>query len=580
MRRFFQQIDLADSFRRFPLPAGIAVLATACAIILIAYDGDAGTEMATVLRLLIVFYYGFLGAIISRLVGEARESRRIEWFGIAKTAVLCTIGYFLLPHDFDLRNTGLFRLPYYLLGLALILHLMIAYVPFLTRGSDGDFWEYNRKTFVRFVESAFFSGVLFLALSLAIVALRELFKVDIDGRTYGYLAVSLFGIFHSWYFLSKYPVLEYDDEVERPLSAFLVFSQYILIPVTAIYMLILYAYGAKVLIEWELPRGWIGNLSLWFSVIGVFTYLLNYLNPRFGEKTFVRLFIKYFWLILIVPAILLVVSLSRRISEYGVTEERYILAMITSWIVLMILLYGIMRWRSLKWLPLSLSLFAFVGLFGGPLSMFGCTLRSQQDRLKALLDESGLLSDRGISDTISHSVIYDQLRFMDRRSDLQFINAWLDAPIVLEDESDTMSTTNLQIIADHFGLDSQHRYDDRQYFNYYGDHGLSIDIQGFDDLIVIKDNQYSNVPKKTEAIYLEEGLLYYRSDDQAILIDLRYEVSEWTKGISHDRPMPPILRELGDIQLQLHITQLNGHRYSHGGYMIDDIGGFALIRYQ
>ena len=152
-------------------------------------------------------------------------------------------------------------------------------------------------------------------------------------------------------------------------------------------------------------------------MIGVFTYLLNYLNPRFSNRTFVRQFIKYFFIVLIVPSILLTISLFRRISDYGVTEERYALAMIASWLVLVIFLYGILRWRSLKWLPISLSALVAFGLFAGPWGIFGATLNSQQGRLYDMMHPIGLLDGDGEPVDSVLINIHNQLRYLDERSD-------------------------------------------------------------------------------------------------------------------------------------------------------------------
>jgi len=244
----------------------MAIIATALAIKIISTDGDVGTEMAPIVSLMVVSYFLFLGGLISRLIRESRENATSELVSIGVFGALAILIFILLPDDYDLLNTKLFRFPFFFFGIAAMLHLIIAYVPFISRGSDGDFWEYNRKVFIRIVESGFFSGVLYLAILLAMVALDKLFGVEFEGRVYGYVAVSVFGIFNSIYFLSKFPALDYDDQVERPLSAFLVFTQFLLIPITIIYMIILYAYGIKILLDGQLPRGWIGHISSIISI--------------------------------------------------------------------------------------------------------------------------------------------------------------------------------------------------------------------------------------------------------------------------------------------------------------------------
>jgi len=559
----------------------MAIIATALAIKIISTDGDVGTEMAPIVSLMVVSYFLFLGGVISRLIRESRENATSEFVSIGVFGALAILIFILLPDDYDLLNTKLFRFPFFFFGIAAMLHLIIAYVPFISRGSDGDFWEYNRKVFIRIVESGFFSGVLYLAILLAMVALDKLFGVEFEGRVYGYVAVSVFGIFNSIYFLSKFPALDYDDQVERPLSAFLVFTQFLLIPITIIYMIILYAYGIKILLDGELPRGWIGHLSLWFSVIGVFTYLLNYLNPRFSNRAFVRQFIRYFFIVLIVPAILLMISLFRRITDYGVTEERYALAMIASWLVLVIFLYGILRWRSLKWLPISLSALIAFGLCAGPWSIFGATLNSQQGRLYDMMQSNGLLDldeDAELVDSILIN-IHNQLRYLDERSDMTFINDWITSPISLKNEKVKQDTSNYQLIADHLKIPNKYQNYAREYQNFsiQGRGDFSESIEGYAHMNVF--NVPPHIKKDDDAARLQFGKLYVSYLETEYPIDLDEQIKQWMSTQSSMDDWHTIPVAMGEHNGNLYFSELSGERhFKTDSISIHHARGFLLIK--
>jgi hypothetical protein len=575
MISYLQRLDLFQAFRRFPVPSAMAIITTLLAITLISVDGDIGSEMAAVVSAMIVGYFLFLGGIIARLIRESQQSKTTEYVSLGFCGVLGAIIFIVLPQDYDLLNTKLFRLPFFLLGVSAVMHLVIAYVPFISKGSDGDFWEYNRKVFIRIVESGFFSGVLYLASLLALVALDKLFDIDFDGRIYGYVGVSIFGIFNSIYFLSKFPALDYDDHVERPLSAFLVFTQFLLIPITVIYMVILHAYGIKILLDGELPRGWIGNLSLWFSVIGVFTYLLNYLNPRFSKRVFVSQFIRYFWLVLIVPAILLMISLFRRINDYGVTEERYALAMIASWLVMVILLYGILRWRALKWLPISLSVVIAFGLFSGPLSIFGATLSSQKQRLNDMMTTAGLIGEGERELGLNQSDILNQLRYLDDRSDMMFINDWIDSPIGFRDESVKLDTTNNQRVVYRYGL----RYDafSGEYFSIGSGGDFTTSIEEYRLLRSFRIH-HDQLNEHREAAHIIDGQLFINVDGDSYAVSLKDSVMIWmVEDDPRDQPyrLPVSLgTDLGDI----YFSQLQGEKHGIDSIKINQASGLLLIR--
>lgn len=580
MIKYLKQFDLFQAFRRFPVSSLMAFVTTVLAIKLISADGDIGSNMAAVVSSMVVGYFLFVGGIISRLIRESRQNAASELVSLAVFGGLAIIIFVLLPEDYDLLSTKLFRFPFYFFGISAIMHLVIAYVPFITRGSDGDFWEYNRKVFIRIVESGFFSGVLFLAMLLALVALDKLFGIEFDGRIYGYVAVCIFGIFNSIYFLSKFPALDYDDHVERPLSAFLVFTQFLLIPITIIYMVILYAYGVKIVLDGELPKGWIGNLSLWFSVIGIFTYLLNYLNPRFSHRKFVSQFIRYFFVVLIVPAILLMISLFRRISDYGVTEERYALALIASWIVLVIFLYGILRWRSLKWLPVSLSLVIAFGLFSGPLSIFGATLSSQEQRLHEMMTSAGLIGEGALDLDSTQNEIIDQLRYLDDRSDLSFINDWVESPIDFKDESIKLETSNAQLAAQHFDLTKNGYYNysnnGKRYFSVHSKGDYSDTIEDYRYLISfnVHDNEISHPNSRT---YINEGQLYVNYDSANYAISLQDSIEIWQDDPTSDQ-LYQLPVSLGDNKGDMYFIRVEGEQYGMDSILINYANGFLLIR--
>jgi predicted Na+-dependent transporter len=65
-------------------------------------------------------------------------------------------------------------------------------------------------------------------------------------------------IFNTWFFLAGIPLdLEEIDKEVKYEKVIKLFAQFVLIPVTSIYLLILYAYEIKILFDWELPNGWV-----------------------------------------------------------------------------------------------------------------------------------------------------------------------------------------------------------------------------------------------------------------------------------------------------------------------------------
>ncbi|MDH3298805.1 MAG: DUF4153 domain-containing protein, partial [Gemmatimonadota bacterium] len=142
--------------------------------------------------------------------------------------------------------------------------------------------------------------------------------------------------------------------------------------------------------EW--PSGWIGWLVSSVSVVGVLSILLTHPIRGREENRWIASYSRWFWLIMI-PAIgMLLVAIWKRIAQYGVTEPRYILVVLTLWLAAMALLYGILRSQNIKLLPLSLCALAIV-TFGGPWGAYAVSRNSQTQRFTELLDRNGMLED-------------------------------------------------------------------------------------------------------------------------------------------------------------------------------------------
>lgn len=188
----------------------------------------------------------------------------------------------------------------------LIAHLFAAYAPFISAGSVDQFWEYNKTIFLRFLLSGIYTGFLYVGLSVALIALDVLLGFDIDERTYLSMFFILAGIFNTWFFLAGVPDAKtiQTHSIDYP-KGLRVFVQFVLIPLVTAYILILYAYLAKILIEWELPNGWVTYLVLSFSIVGILALLLLHPVKEDSDKQWIKWFSTGYYRALIPLVVLL-----------------------------------------------------------------------------------------------------------------------------------------------------------------------------------------------------------------------------------------------------------------------------------
>jgi hypothetical protein len=315
-----------------------------------------------------------------------KEQRRLLWQGIALVPLIA-YWFWLQPKTpgFDYRD-----LPGYM-TLVLVAHLFVAVAPFLNNRSVRDFWEYNKQLFASIVIGVAFTFILFAGLSLAILAVDQLFDLDLKEKIYLRLFFVLAGIFNTAFFLFQFPTtFSYEAGDNTYNALFKNLCKYILIPIVALYFLFLYAYSFKILGAWSLPRGWVGSLVTGFSVAGIFTYLLNFYLPEQDTSKLVSGYKRWFWWVLLPLTVLLGIAIGRRISDYGVTEMRFLVAQMGVWLALISLYFLLSKKDNIKFIPISLALFALTWAFG-PLSAKAVSERSQLGRIKQVLEQTGRL---------------------------------------------------------------------------------------------------------------------------------------------------------------------------------------------
>ena len=305
-------------------------------------------------------------------------------------ALILVVYYFSLPETFtNAPELHIVRYGLFALGL----HFLVAFAPFTGRGEINGFWQYNKALFLRFLTAALFSGVLYAGLCIALVAADKLLGIDIDGKRYGQLWAIIAGVFNTWFFLSGVPknldALDSHTEYPRGLK---IFTQFVLIPLVVIYLLILYLYTGKILIEWQWPNGWVANLVLGFSITGILSLLLVHPIKERAENVWVRFFSRWYYVALIPLVALLTLSIWQRISDYGVTENRYFVIILGGWLGGIVLYTLIAKVQNIKLIPMSLCMLAFLISFG-PWGAFEVSERAQLRRLELLLSGNNLLAD-------------------------------------------------------------------------------------------------------------------------------------------------------------------------------------------
>lgn len=277
--------------------------------------------------------------------------------------------------------------------LSVAAHLLVAVAPYLGVREWNGFWQYNRSLLLRFLIAGVFSFVLYVGLSIALLAIDNLLGVNVEGETYFRLWCVIAFLFNTWFFTAGIPedLAALDRRTDYP-PALKVLGQYILSPLVTVYLLIITAYLGRILITRVWPSGWIGYLVSSVAVAGILSLLLLYPIEEREENRWVRTYARWFYFGLIPANIMLLLAIWKRIQQYSITEPRYFLVILSLWLAGISLFYAFTRSRNIKIIPATLALLAIV-TFAGPWSAYAVSKRSQTARLEGLLEQNEMLVD-------------------------------------------------------------------------------------------------------------------------------------------------------------------------------------------
>ena len=381
--------DAQRTFLRFPFVVLDAIIGTACALVLIDYEGPPGPTF-----LFQVIFAAVLGFPL--LTGIAITSEKWKWSkSVSLAAQVIGVVLFVLyslsvPQDLTgAPNIHVFRL--FMLTTGLVLFAFA--VPYLKHQSELGYWNYSKTLVLRILTACLYTVVLWAGLAIALAALDNLFGVYIPGKRYGELWVFINGVFTTWFFLAGVPEdLESLDAVTDYPKGLKIFSQYILFPLVFVYLVILYAYLGKILVAWDWPQGWVSKLILGFIATGISSLLLLHPIRERTENIWISKASRWFYVIIIPLIVMLFFAVSRRLSEYGITEGRYLALATVSWLCVIVPYFIVSKKKKIIVLPLSMCIWVFAVSFG-PWGMFAVSESSQVGRLKQLLTQNQILVD-------------------------------------------------------------------------------------------------------------------------------------------------------------------------------------------
>ena len=202
---------------------------------------------------------------------------------------------------------------------------------FLKKDTDTSFWNFSYLLCIQILTGLLFTSVLAAGLSLALFSTDTLFGCEFKSEMYSNIHVLCYTLFFPFYLLGNIPIASITETKVRPFAqAWKILGLYILFPLLILYGTILYAYLIKIIIQWQLPDGWVSALVSILTIGGAITLFMLYpLCPQ--ENRPLKFFRQRFGILLLPLLILMTIGIIRRFQDYGITTNRLYVLLLNFW---------------------------------------------------------------------------------------------------------------------------------------------------------------------------------------------------------------------------------------------------------
>lgn len=370
---------LLTGFKRFPVTIIFSIFATGLALYNIYFEGFYYSSYHDFYAEMFVCLLGIPLFTAIKLFSERHT-------GILKDALLIILGigilalsYFSISDNFNETDVIKVMLP----GVAFF--CLVFTGAYIGNNEENGFWQFNKNLILRIILAVITGGIIFASLSLALVSIDQLFEFRIDEKFFpmlwAFVAIFFGTVFVHIEIPSEFKKLNQDKSYPVILKNL---AAYILLPILFVYLLILITYLGKFLISQSWPSGMVAMPIIAFSMLGLVASILLW--------PFKNNFSKYFFPVLLPFLGVYFLAFWKRISEYGITEPRYLGVMMGMCLTFVSLYFIFSKNKYLKIIPLTVAVFALLSVYG-PWNAFNVSRLNQISRLENILNEYSILVD-------------------------------------------------------------------------------------------------------------------------------------------------------------------------------------------
>jgi hypothetical protein len=464
-----------NTINRFPLETLATLVGTIYSLIII-HSLEHKTEQQNI-KIVICSSLWLVLFLSLSLYFESKKTK--TWIQFATSILLGGLITFFV---FNLSEKITFIEGLQLFVLSIALHLLVSFAGFIPKKyHQEEFWEFNKQLFIRIITGGIYSSVLYVGLAVAITAITKLFNVEFYKEIYGDLFILIAGVFNTIFFLAGVPETNNADatlKLSYP-KGLKNFTQFVLMPLISLYLVILLCYETKILITLSLPVGWVSYLVLIFAIFGILSFLLIHPIAKETGNLWMRTFSKWFYFLLVPLLGLLFWAILYRVNLYGFTHERYYVLLLSIWLTVVVVYFIINKQPKINFIPISMCLFGLLSI-AGPQSADSVSKNSQLSRFEKYMQV-----------IVNKKLSFDQEK--DLSSIVDFLEENYSVNILIPYTGNKLTTLlkkdktpNSSQIMEAFGLEYRSNYETNEnedtnynYNNSYNSNNITI-VSGFD----------------------------------------------------------------------------------------------------
>lgn len=371
---------------RFPVAFVFVLALTACLIALVSCDGfDRDTRLTSVL-----LYYLSVGTALSlslHLWAEEVRSRRIR-LGVQVAAHLLLLADALFCYFYDAAAAAA-DVAMAHIAMPVVIVLSVFVLSFLREKDDVAASNFSRTALWLLLLSIFVGMVMTGGLWLLTFSLERLFALTVSDNVYISIVIVCCLTLPALMVLGLLPSGEGKHDRRRGIPSLLHgLLKYLFLPLTGLYMIVLYVYGLSIVVSWQLPDGWVSWMVIVMMALCIAIVALIY--PSLGNEAdkFDQYVSRLLPALALPLLVLMSVGIGRRFMDYGVTINRLYLATLNMWFYIVCIGLVAGRVRRIIWIPVSFALLlALTSLL--PVNYSSITRDVLRRQVKEALSQSG-----------------------------------------------------------------------------------------------------------------------------------------------------------------------------------------------